>query len=56
MLEIQETWVPSVRWEDPLEEKMGTHCSLFLRNPMDRGAWQSVLSTGSQKSQTQLSD
>ena len=26
---IQETWVPSPGWEDPLEEEMATHSSIF---------------------------
>ena len=39
MQETQETWVWSLDWEDPLEEEMGTHCSILAwHNPMDRGA------------------
>ena len=35
---VQETWVPSLGWEDPLEEGMATHSSLLAwRTPMDRG-------------------
>ena len=38
--EMQETWVRSLDWEDPLE---GGHGNLLqdscLENPMDRGAW-----------------
>ena len=26
---IQETWVPSPGWEDPLEEEMATHSSIL---------------------------
>ena len=26
---MQETWVQSLGWEDPLEEGMATHCSLL---------------------------
>ena len=26
---IQETWVPSPGWEDPLEEDMATHSRIF---------------------------
>ena len=26
---IQETWVPSLGWEDTLEEDMGTHSSIL---------------------------
>ena len=29
MLEMQETWVQSVGWEDPLEEKIATHSSIL---------------------------
>ena len=33
-LPVQETWVPSLGLEDPLEKEMATH---VLENPMDRG-------------------
>ena len=37
---LQETWVWSLGWEDPLEEGMSIHSSILIwRNPMDRGAW-----------------
>ena len=37
---IQETWVRSLGWEDPLEEGMATLSSIpAWRIPMDRGAW-----------------
>ena len=26
---IQETWVPSLSWEDPLEKEMATHSSIL---------------------------
>ena len=26
---VQETWVPSLSQEDPLEEEMATHCSIL---------------------------
>ena len=40
---IRETWVWSLGWEDPLEEGMATHSSIFTwRIHMDRGAWQSM--------------
>ena len=36
---MQETWVQSLRREDPLEKGMATHsCILALGTPMDRGA------------------
>ena len=32
--ELQETWVQSLHWEDPLEEGMATHSSILAwRNP-----------------------
>ena len=40
MQEPQETWVQSLGWEDPLEEKTATHSSILAwENPMDRGNW-----------------
>ena len=37
---MQETWVLSLGWEDPLEEGMATHSSVLAwRIFMDRGAW-----------------
>ena len=53
---MQETWVQSLGWEDPLEEGMATHSSVFAwRIPMDRGAWQATVH-GVAKSRTRLSD
>ena len=37
---MQGAWVQSLGWEDPLEEGMATHSSIFAwRIPKDRGAW-----------------
>ena len=37
--EIQEIWIGSMGWEDPLEEGMATHSRVLAwRIPMDRGA------------------
>ena len=37
---IQETWIQSLGWEDPLEEGMATHTSILAwRIPRNRGAW-----------------
>ena len=37
---MQETWVWSLDWEDPLEEGKATHSSILAwRIPMGRGAW-----------------
>ena len=53
---MQEIWVRSLGWEDPLEEGMATHSSVLAwRTPMDRGAWQATVH-GVTKSRTQLSD
>ena len=41
---MQETWVLSLGWEDPLEEGMAARCSILAwRIPMDRGAWQAIV-------------
>ena len=37
---VQETWVRSLVWEDPLEEGMATHSSILAWIiPMDKGTW-----------------
>ena len=37
---MQETWVRSLGWEEPMEEGMATHFSILAwRILMDRGAW-----------------
>ena len=46
---MQETWVQSLSWKDPLEEEMATHSSILAwRIPMDRGARQAIVH-GSQR-------
>ena len=41
---MQETWVGSLDWEDPLEEDMATHSSILAwRIPMDRGDWRATV-------------
>ena len=53
---MQEAWVRSLGWEDPLEEGRVTHSSnLAWRIPMDRGAWWAIVHWVA-KSWTQLSD
>ena len=55
LLVMQETWVPSLVWEDPLEKEMATHFSILAW----RTAWtESLESTVNEvaKSRTQLSD
>ena len=37
---MQEMWVRSLGWEDPLEKEIATHFSILAwRIPMDIGAW-----------------
>ena len=41
---IQETWVQSLGWEDPLEEGMATHSSILAwKIPMDRRGWPAIV-------------
>ena len=41
---MQETWVRSLDWEDPVEKGMAIHFSILAwRSPMDRGAWQAAV-------------
>ena len=49
---MQETWVRSLGWEDPLEKEMAT---CYNKNSMDRGAWRATVH-GIAKSQTGLSN
>ena len=53
---MQETWVQSLGWEDPLEEGMATHCCILAwRIPVDKGAWWATVHEVT-KSQIRLSD
>ena len=53
---MQETWVQSLGWEDPLEKGMATHSNILAwRIPMDRGAWWATVH-GVKKSWTRLRD
>ena len=53
---VQETWVRSLGWEDPLEGGNGNPLQYScLETPMDRGAWRATVH-GVSKSWTQLSD
>ena len=55
MLQMQEMWVWSVDWKDPLEEEMATHSSILAREyPMNREIWRAT-GHGVTKSQTWLS-
>ena len=53
---MQEAWVPSQGWEDPLEEGMAAHSSILAwRIPVDRGTWRATVLRAA-KRRTQLSD
>ena len=41
---VQETWVQSLGWEDPLMKEMATQFSILAwRIPSNRGAWQTTI-------------
>ena len=51
---MQETWVQSLGWEDPLEKEMATHSSIIAWEiPW---TWEQATVHGVAKSGTQLSD
>ena len=51
-----DTWVPSLGWEDTLEEGMATHSNIRpWRILVDRGVWQATVH-GVVKSQILLND
>ena len=50
---MQDTRVPSLGWEDPLEKEMATHSSILVWEVP--GAWQATVH-GAEKSWTGLSD
>ena len=53
---MQQTWVQSLGWEDPLEKEMAIHSSILAqKNPMDGGTWWATVH-GVTRNQTQLSD
>ena len=53
---MQETWVQSLGWEDPLVKGTATHFSILAwRIPMDGGAWWATVHVVT-KSQKQLSN
>ena len=53
---MQEMQIPSLGWEDHLEEEMLTRSSILAwRIPVDRGAWWATVH-GVAKRQTQLSN
>ena len=50
---MQNTWVQSLGWEDPMGKRMATHSSIVTwRIPMDRGAWQGIVHGSYKESDT----
>ena len=55
---LQEIWVRSLGWEDPLEKKMATYCSILAWDkentvpspPTDRGTWEAMVHELAKKS------
>ena len=40
---MQEMWIRSLGWQDPLEEEMATHFQYScLGNSVDKGAWRAT--------------
>ena len=52
---MQETWVRSLGWEDPLEKEMATTPVFLPGESLDRGVWWATFH-GVAKSRTRLSD
>ena len=53
---MQETWIRSLGWEDPLEKEMANYSSILAwRIPWTEGAWWATVH-GVTKSQTGLND
>ena len=41
---MQETWLLSLGWENPLEKEMATHSNILAWEiPMNRGAWRATV-------------
>ena len=49
LLAMQETWVQSLRWEDPLEKEMATHPSILAWEIMWTEGPGGLQSMGSQR-------
>ena len=50
---MQETWVRSLGWEDPLEKAVSSYSSILAwRILMDRGAWQATVHEVTKESDT----
>ena len=54
---MQETWVRSLHWEDPLEEGMATHSSILAwRILMGRAAWWATVRVVAESDMTERLD
>ena len=50
---VQESWVRSLCWEEPLEKEMVTQSGILAWTvPMDRGAWRAAVPGGCKESDT----
>ena len=56
MQETQETWVPSLGWEDPVEEEMAAHSSILACEIWWTEEPSGLQYMGSQKNRTWLRD
>ena len=56
LLAMQETWVQSLGWKDPLEKEIATHSSILARRIPWTEEPGGVQSMGSQRVGTQLSN
>ena len=52
---VQETWVQSLSWEDPLEKGMAPQYSC-LENLKDRGAWGSKESDTTERPESDMTE
>ena len=51
---MQETWVRSLGWKDPLKEGMATHSSILAwKIPRDRGAWRATIHVVAESNMTE---
>ena len=53
MQEMQETHFLSLDQKDLIEEKMATHSTSYLENPMNRGAWRASVHEDAESDMTE---
>ena len=50
-------WVPSLGWEDPLEDEMATDSQFSCwENPMDRGSWRATAQRVAESDMTEVTE